>query len=161
MSPANSPTPRRWLGLPPRIAVGLGLALASLVFAGAFSAFALRARTQSSELVSHATSTQLALEEVESALLVAHASLDAYLGTRDPRHRQRHQRAWSKEDPALEELARLVDHESVEAEPLGRLLPEVRTVREEHVEALALADRGDFEAALALRRGNVGTSALE
>jgi signal transduction histidine kinase len=161
MSPATSSTPRRWLGLPPRIAVGLGLALASLVFAGAFSAFALRARTQSAELVSHATDSALALEEVESALLVAHASLDAYVGTRDPRHRQRHLRAWSKLEPALEELTRLVGQEPEEAARLSRLVPEIRTIKAEHAEALALADRGDFDAALALRRRNAGTSALE
>ena len=161
MPPAISSTPRRWLGLQPRIAVGLGLALASLLGAGAFSAFALRARTQSADLVSHATASALALEEVESALLVAHASVDAYLGTRDPRHRQRHQRAWSKLEPALEELTKLVGAEPEEAKRLARLVPEVRTIKAEHAEALALADGGDFDAALALRRRNVGTSALE
>lgn len=161
MSSPTPSAPRRWLGLPARLTVGLGLALASLVFAALFSAFALRARTRSAELVTHETASRLALEEIESALLVAHTSIDAYLGTRDPRHRQRHQRAWTKLAPAVEELERLVGAEPTELEQLRRLAPEVRIVRAEHAEALALADAGDFAGALALRRRNVGTGALE
>jgi signal transduction histidine kinase len=148
-------------GLPPRIALGFGAAIASVVVSGAFSWFALQARTEAAEEVAHAAASQLALEEVESALLVAHTAVDAYLGTRDPRHRARVERATGKLDAGVRALAPLVGNEPAELQTLARLVPAVEAARAEHAAALALADRGSFEEALAMRRRDVGGAALE
>jgi signal transduction histidine kinase len=142
---------RRVLGLPPRIALGFAAALVSLVAASVFSSAALRARAETSELLRHGAAAQLAIEELESALLVADASLDAYVGTRDPRHRERHDRAYGMIGPALRDLERLIAEHGDEQEVATTLSGAILQARREMRQAIALADRGDFPAATALR----------
>jgi signal transduction histidine kinase len=164
MSPrdAGPSISRRCLGLPPRVALGFAAALVALVAAGSFSSAALSAQGASSRLVSEAAQTALAIEEVESALLVAHTALDAYLGARDPAHRQRHQRATAKLAPTVGELARLAGRfAAAERDVVERIAPEVATLRAEHDEVLARADGGDLAGARALRGELRGTEALE
>lgn len=159
--PSPSRPNRRFLGLPPRIAIGFGAAVVSLAAAAVFATVALSARTGLSALHEHAAGDQLALEEVESTLLVAHSALDAYLGTRDPRARARHLRALSKLEPALGALPALPALDPAERSEIDGLLPEVEAVESELAKALALADAGSFAEARALRARGVGTGALE
>jgi signal transduction histidine kinase len=152
----------RPLGLPLRIAIGFAAAIAAVLAAGLFSSLALSATAQSSALVEEAAARQLAVEELESALLVAHTALDAYLGTRDPAHRERHVRASSLVGPALDRLAvRGAGAFAWERGRVDRIAPEVAVLRGEHAAALAVADGGDFARALALRHEGAGRSALE
>ncbi len=152
----------RPLGLPPRIAIGFGTAIGAVLAAGLFSSLALSATAQSSALVDEAAARQLAVEELESSLLVAHTALDAYLGTREPAHRERHARATSRIAPALERLAsRGAGAPAWDRGRVERIAPEVAILRGEHEAALAFADRGDFARALGLRGDGVGREALE
>src|SRR5512138_181381 len=107
--PSRDDRAQRLLGLPPRIALGFGAAIVSLAAAVLFAMVALSSRTALSTLSARAAGDQLALEQVESTLLVAHSALDAYLGTGDPRHRARHLRALSKLEPALDRLGALAE----------------------------------------------------
>jgi signal transduction histidine kinase len=152
---------RRWFGLPPRIALGFGAALLSLGVAAAASSFALGLRAESADRVTRAATIQLAVEELESSLLVGHASLDAYLGTRGAEHRRRHLRAAEKIGFALAGLARLVAEDRGALELIDRIAPAIEAVVDEHARALALAGSGDFEGALALRRASLAAGALE
>ena len=67
----------RWFGLPKRVALGFAVAIASLAASGVLSAVTLGKRTDASVAAEMAADTQLALEELESAMLVSDAALDA------------------------------------------------------------------------------------
>jgi signal transduction histidine kinase len=152
----------RPFGLPPRIALGFAVAIGAVLAAALFSSLAFSATAKSSARVEEAAARQLAIEELESSLLVAHTALDAYLGTRDPAHRERHGSATSRIGPALERLASRSAGALAEGrDTVDRLRPEIATLRAEHEAALALADAGVFARALALRRDGVGREALE
>jgi signal transduction histidine kinase len=151
----------RPLGLPPRIALGFAAAIAALGAAGIFAAVAFSTTKRSSALAEAVSARQLAIEEVESALLVAHTALDAHLGTRDPAHRARHLRAGGKIASGLERLAALVGPGTADRARVERIRVEVAALADEHRAALALADAGAFDRALALRHEGGGREALE
>jgi signal transduction histidine kinase len=152
----------RPLGLPPRLALGFAAAIVAVLAAGLFSSLAFSATAQSSASLEEVAARRLAIEELESSLLVAHTALDAYLGTRDPAHREAHGRAASKIAPALERLASpSAGVLAGERGHVDRLGPEIAALRAEHEAALAAADAGAFARALALRRDGVGREALE
>ena len=146
----------RWFGLPRRVAAGFVLAILSLVATATASMLAMSARTNAGRAIEHATENQLALEEVESALLVSDTALDAYVEGGSRRFRIRHLRARGKLRPALDHLIALGASEPMERSVLDRLLPQVGDVLDEQDRVLRLADIGDREGARALRR-QVGT----
>jgi signal transduction histidine kinase len=130
----------RWFGLPPRIALGFGAALLSLAVATGASWVALRAREGASLLVRHTGAAQLAIEELESALLVSHVALEAYLAAAEDRHLARFRRASAKHAPALATLQRMSEQQHAEERPrVARLAAQVDLLRSEQLRALALA----------------------
>ncbi len=148
---------RRVLGLPPRVALGFGAAVLSLVVAGVFAVFALKARTEANALVAHGAENELVLEEVESALLVAGAALDAYVATGEPRHRELFLRASAKLAPALAHFGQLAANEAEDEQEFRRhVLPQLEIFEDESAKVLALADAGDVAAARRLRQNGVG-----
>ena len=158
----HRPRPRfRPLGLPPRIALGFAAAVAAVVAGGFFSSLAFSTVTRASALAEEVAARQLALEELESALLVAHAALDAHLGTREPAHRERHAQATARIAPALERLAAPGAGAIADGPALAALREDVAATRADQEAALALADAGALDRALALRGGGAGRAALE
>src|SRR5512139_2382585 len=152
----------RPLGLPPRIALGFAAAIGAVLAAGLFSSLAFSTTAQSSALAEEATARQLAIEELESALLVGHTALDAYLGTRELGHRDRHDQAAGRISPALERLAALsAGTIGSERNHIETIRTDVARLAREHAAALAFADAGAFDRPLALRRAGAGREALE
>lgn len=151
----------RWLGLPPRIALGFGAALVSLAAAAGASYAALRARTAASLLVRHTAEAQLAIEEIESALLASHVALEASAATGDPRYRELFLRASSEMQPALENLQRISERHPEEKPRIERLAADAAMVRSEQTQMLALIDSGDLPAARALGSRSIGWEALQ
>jgi signal transduction histidine kinase len=140
-SPGGRQARLRWFGLPPRIAFGFGAALLSLAVAAGASYVALGAREAASRLVRHTAAAQLAVEELESALLVSHVALEAYVAGRDERHRAQLHRASAKIAPAVETLQRISEQQHVEERPrVARLAGQVARVRSEHLRTLALVE---------------------
>ncbi len=139
--------------------MGFGAAIVSLAVAGLFAMQALAARTFESALYAHASEDQLALEEVESALLISHTALDAYLGMREASHRERHLRAVGKLESALAGLSRVVALDPTGQEDVARLMPELEKVRGEQDRVIELADAGLISEARALRARGEGTAA--
>ena len=146
----------RWLGLPRRVAAGFVLAVLSLVTTATASMLAISARSNAGKAIGRAMENQLALEEVESALLESDMSLDAYVDGGNRRNRVRHLRARGKLKPALAHLLAISGAEPTERTALDRLVPQLGGVLDEQDRVLALAERGDREGARALRR-QVGT----
>lgn len=151
---------RRPLGLPARVAIGFGAAICALGLAVVSSALSLNARNDSARRVARTAAARLALEELESTLLVSHAALDSYVGTGDQRHRRRHLRAVSEIGPALDEVATLAERGTGEQAELERLRTAVESTRAGQRDALALADAGRLAEAGALHDG-VGAAAYE
>lgn len=162
----------RWLGLPKRVAAGFAVALASLVASGVLTGVTLGKRTDASVAAELAADTQLAIEELESAMLVADAALDAYVAGGDARHRARYETARDMIPGALERLTRVVAAEGVDEDGrhLGRLRPAVKRLVDGQGRALALADAGRraearmlraTEAAPPLERAHAALDALE
>ena len=159
-APRRSPR-RRWLGLPPCIALGFGVALASLVAAGVASYVAFAERAAASRLVRHTAEARLAQKEVEAALLVSRTALEAYLSGGEPRHRERHLAALAKVQPAIETLERLVEQHPEERPRVAALVEDMAELRAEQAQLLALVDAGDVGAARGLEERGAGRQAFE
>jgi signal transduction histidine kinase len=149
----------RWVGLPPRIALGFALAIATLATAAVACYAALTARASASQHVRHTAAAQLAIEELESALYVSRTALDAYLAGGDPRHRELFLRAAGMVGPAFATLRSLSDH--AEDAPVAQLADDVETVRSDHARTQALLEAGDRDAARALAAGGRAPHAFE
>jgi signal transduction histidine kinase len=132
----------RWLGLPPRIALGFGAALASLAVAAAASYAALEARAAASRLVRHSTAAQLAVEEVESAVMSSHLALEADVAARDERHHDRVLRAWPKADAGLADLRRLSAEHPEQRPRVERLATQLDAYRSEQARLVAALAAG-------------------
>jgi signal transduction histidine kinase len=143
----------RWFGLPRRVAAGFAVALVSLVASGVLTAVTLGKRTDASVAAEMAADTQLAVEELESAMLVSDAALDAYVAGGDGRHRARYETARGMVPGALDRLTRVIAAERVDEDGryLGRLRPAVKRLIDGQGRALALADAGRREEARMLR----------
>lgn len=162
MSPSDGTSARpRWLGLPTRIAFGFGAALLSLAVAAGASYAALTALAAASLLVRHTAEAQLAVEQIESALLVSRTALEAYVAEGERRHHARLLRAFSKVQPAVGSLQRISEQHPDEKPRIARLAADVDIVRSEHAQVLALVDGGDLQAARALAVRGLGREALE
>jgi signal transduction histidine kinase len=151
----------RWLGLPPRIALGFGAALVSLAAAAAASNASLDARAAASELFRHTAAARLAVEEIESALLFADVSLEAELASGDGRDRDRVLRAWVKVPPALADLRRISEVHPEEKDRIAQLAADLDAIRSQHAEVVALLAAGDVGAARALGERSAGRETLE
>lgn len=144
MTPSEPASPRRsYAGLPPRVAAGFGAALLSLAVASVAAYAALDARGASGRLVRHTGEAQLALEEIESALLVADLSLQADVAEGAPRRRERFLRASSKIGPGLGELRRISVQHPEERPVIDGLEADLEIVAAGHARVAALLDEGD------------------
>jgi signal transduction histidine kinase len=142
------------------VAAGFVLAVVSLAVTATASMLAMSARMDAGRAIAGAKDKQRALGEVESALLVSDATLDAYVEGGSRRARVYHLRARGKLKPAIQQVVALIGSEP-ERTVLDRLLPQLGDVLDEQDRVLALVDAGDREGARALRR-RVGTGpALE
>jgi signal transduction histidine kinase len=150
----------RVLGLPSCIAAGFGVALACVLAAGFFSFLAVSARTSATAALTHTLGNQLAVEEIESAMLVSDVALDAYLATGEDRHLARHLRARGKIAPALVELRNHVKGEPDESGMFEGFEPDLQLALDEHVRALALLESEGRDAARRLRAAGDGLAAL-
>jgi signal transduction histidine kinase len=150
----------RWVGLPPRIALGFALAIATLATAAVACYAAVTARASASQHVRYTAAARLAIEEVESALHVSRAALDAYLAGGDPRHRERFVRAAGMVEPAFATLRSLSDHVE-DAQGVAQLATDVETVQSDHARTQALLDAGDLDAARALAAHGPAPHAIE
>jgi signal transduction histidine kinase len=159
-APARTSRPR-WLGLPRRLALGFGAALVSLVAAALASHAALDALASASRLVRHTAEARHALEEVESALLVSHTALEAFLAGREARHAERFLVASTKVRPALEALELVAEQHPEEKARIAELVADVRLVDAEQHEVLDLVEAGDVTAARALDARGAGHAASE
>jgi signal transduction histidine kinase len=160
MPSRRTSTHGRVLGLPRGIAAGFGVALACVLAAGFFSFLAVSARTAATAALTHTLGTQLAVEEIESAMLISDVALDAYLATGEDRHLARHLRARGRIAPALLELRNQVKGEPEESGILERLEPDLELALDEHVRALALLESEGRDAARRLRAAGDGIAAL-
>ncbi|ABS24324.1 integral membrane sensor signal transduction histidine kinase [Anaeromyxobacter sp. Fw109-5] len=147
--PAPAGKTGRWFGLPKRVALGFAVAIGSLIASGILTGVTLGKRTDASVAAELAADTQLALEELESAMLVADTALDAYLAGGEARHRARLQRARDKIPGELDHLTRAIAAERIDedGELLGRLRPAVKRMVDALDRAAALADAGGREEA--------------
>jgi len=145
----------RWFGLPRRVAAGFAIAMASLLASALLTGVTLGKRTDATAAAELALETKAAMEELESALLVSDAALDAYIAGGDARHRARSERAREQIPGALEHVTQHVTEKGAGDEGLhiGRLRPAVKRLVEQQGRALALADAGRREQALLLRAG--------
>ncbi|WP_242340914.1 MULTISPECIES: sensor histidine kinase KdpD [unclassified Anaeromyxobacter] len=139
----------RWFGLPKRVALGFAVAVASLIASGVLSGVTLGKRTDASVAAEMAADTQLAVEELESAMLVSDAALDAYVAGGDARHRARYENARGRIPGAVQHLTDAVGAERVDDDGvyLGKIRPAVKRLVDGQGRALALADAGRFEEA--------------
>lgn len=153
--------PRRWIGLPPRIALGFVLALVSVAAAGAFATLALAGLRRSSDLVAHSTAHHSSVEALESALVVSDTALDAYLGTGAEGQRRLHLDAAGKVVSALEEVRAHARGDETGGAEISRISRLVDVIRAEHGAARALAEQGRMGDARALRAEGIGAGALE
>ncbi len=159
--PDDTPPGPRWPGLPPRIALGFGAALVSLAAAAIASWAALDARTKASALVRHTAAAQLALEEIESALLVADVALEADVAAGSRDRRELLLEASAKVQPALEDLRRLYGEHPRGDPGIAALAADLDLVRAEQARRLAALDAGDLGAARAVVSWNAGREALD
>ncbi len=152
--PKPAPLTAKWAGLPPRVAIGFAVAVASIAAAAACSFAALSARSAASEGVQHTAVVRLAAEELESSLLTSDARLDAALargGAVDA-----YQRARSRVPRALDELVAACLTDPVESEIVARVVPEVAAFDDAQARALAHAAAGDASRADAVYHAEVG-----
>jgi signal transduction histidine kinase len=153
--------PRRWIGVPPRIALGFVAALVSVVAAAVFATLALDGLRRSSDLVAHATAHHSSVEGLESALLVSDTALDAYLGTGADGHRRLHLGAAENVVSTLAEVRAHAAGDYTGGEEIARISRLVDVIRAEHAAARTLAEQGRLADARALRAEGIGADALK
>ena len=145
--------------LPRPVALGFAAAIACLIATVVVISWLERVRDEQARLVQHTTEALLALEEVESAMLVATASVDAHLGQGAGWERNLTALALARIEPGLARLELLADDAPEDAGRYRRLADGVRALVGPIHQALAVAQSGE-EARAAALLGEVGPESV-